>query len=84
MQGETGGEPESSGTSSGEWCPMEGCGEWVTDLRGHCVRAYIPAVFRDLGCTGGGYWEGQGVCIADDTESPWGIGVTYLGMWQGY
>ena len=31
---------------------MEGCGEWVTDLRGHCVQAHIPAVFRDLGCTG--------------------------------
>ena len=33
-------------------CPMEGCGEWVTDLRGHCVLAHIPEVFRDLGHTG--------------------------------
>jgi hypothetical protein len=24
--------------------------------------------------TWGGYWEGQGVCIADDPESPGGIG----------
>ena len=31
---------------------MEGCGEWVTDLRGHCVQAHIPGVFRDLGCMG--------------------------------
>jgi hypothetical protein len=31
---------------------MEGCGEWATDLKGHCVRAHIPGVFRDLGCTG--------------------------------
>jgi hypothetical protein len=31
---------------------MEGCGEWVTDLRGHCVQAHIPGVFRDLGRTG--------------------------------
>jgi hypothetical protein len=31
---------------------MEWCGEWVTDLRRHCVQAHIPAVFRDLGCTG--------------------------------
>jgi hypothetical protein len=52
VQGEAGGEPESSGSSSGEGCPMEGCGEWVTDLRGHCVQAHIPGVFRDLGRTG--------------------------------
>jgi hypothetical protein len=32
-------------------CPMEGCGKWVTDLRGHCVQAHIPEVFRDLGRT---------------------------------
>ena len=31
---------------------MEGCGEWVNDLRGHCVQAHIPGVFRDLECTG--------------------------------
>jgi hypothetical protein len=31
---------------------MEGCGEWVTDLRGHCVQTHIPGVFRDLGRTG--------------------------------
>jgi hypothetical protein len=31
---------------------MEGCGEGVNDLRGHCVQAHIPGVFRDLGCTG--------------------------------
>ena len=37
VQGEAGGEPESSRSSSGVGCPMEGCGEWVTDLRGHCV-----------------------------------------------
>ena len=30
---------------------MEGCGKWVTDLRGHCVQAHIPEVFRDLGRT---------------------------------
>ena len=30
---------------------MEGCGRWVTDLRGHCVQAHIPEVFRDLGRT---------------------------------
>jgi hypothetical protein len=52
VQGEAGGEPESSGSSSGEGCPMEGGGEWVTDLRGHCVQAHIPGVFRDLGRTG--------------------------------
>ena len=52
VKGETGGEPESSGSSSGERCPMEGCGECVTDLRGHCVQTHIPGVFRDLGCTG--------------------------------
>jgi hypothetical protein len=31
---------------------MEGCGKWVTDMRGHCVQAHIPEVFRDLGSTG--------------------------------
>ena len=25
---------------------------WVTDLRGHCVQADIPGVFRDLVRTG--------------------------------
>ena len=44
--------PESSGSSSDVGCPMEGCGEWVTDLRGHCVQAHIPEVFRDLARTG--------------------------------
>jgi hypothetical protein len=24
---------------------MEGCGECVTDLRGHCVQTHIPGVF---------------------------------------
>ena len=38
--------------SSGVACPMEGCGEWVTDLRRHCVQAHITEVFRDLGHTG--------------------------------
>ena len=52
VQGEAGGEPESSGSSSGEGCPTEGCEEWVTDLRGHCVQAHIPEVFRDLGARG--------------------------------
>jgi hypothetical protein len=33
-------------------CPAEGCGEWVTDLWGHCVQAHILEVFRDLGHTG--------------------------------
>jgi hypothetical protein len=28
---------------------------------------------------GGGYWEGQGVCIANDPESPWGIRGDLLG-----
>ena len=28
---------------------------------------------------GGGYWEGQSVCIADDPESPWGIRGDLLG-----
>ena len=31
---------------------MEGRGECVTDLRGHCVQAHIPGVFWDLGRTG--------------------------------
>ena len=52
VQEEAGGEQESSGRSSGEGCPMEGCGECVTDLRGHCVQAHIPGVFRDLERTG--------------------------------
>ena len=52
LPGEAEGEPESSGNSSGVGCPMEGCGKWVTDLRGHCVQAHIPEVFRDLGRTG--------------------------------
>ena len=53
-QGESGGELESrkasmtSGSSFGMGCPMVGCGMWVTDLRGHCVKAHIPEVFRDL------------------------------------
>jgi hypothetical protein len=29
--------------------------------------------FPRFGVHGGGHWEGQGVCIADDPESPWGI-----------
>jgi hypothetical protein len=50
--GEAGGESESSGSSSDVGCPMERCGEWVTDLQGHCVQRHIPGVFRDLGRTG--------------------------------
>ena len=42
MQGETGGEPESSGSSSG--VPWRGVA--------HCVQAHIPEVFRDLARTG--------------------------------
>jgi hypothetical protein len=51
------GSDESSGNSYGMGCPMEGCGKWVTDLRGHCVQAHIPEVFqttlRVLGGSGG-------------------------------
>ena len=32
---------------------------------------------------GGGYWEGQGVCIADDPESPWGIRGDLFGYVAG-
>jgi hypothetical protein len=52
MQREAGGEPESSGNSSGVGCPMEGCVECVTDLRRHCVQAHIPEILRDRGHTG--------------------------------
>ena len=31
---------------------MVRCGRWVTDLRGHCLKAHIPDVFRDLYRTG--------------------------------
>ena len=31
---------------------MVGCGWWVTDLQGHCLRDHIPEVFRDLSRTG--------------------------------
>jgi hypothetical protein len=33
-------------------CPMVGWGKWITDLRGHCVQAHIPKVFRELSLTG--------------------------------
>jgi hypothetical protein len=84
VQGETGGEPESSGSSSGEGCPMEGCGEWVTDLRGHCVQAHIPAVFRDLGCTGEDIGRVRASALQTILRVLGGPGGTYLGMWQGY
>jgi hypothetical protein len=32
---------------------------------------------------GGGYWEGQGVCIADDPENPWGIRGDLFGYVAG-
>jgi hypothetical protein len=32
---------------------------------------------------GGGYWEGQGVCIADDPESPWGTRGDLFGYVAG-
>jgi hypothetical protein len=36
----------TSGNSSGMGCHMAGCGKWIIDLRGHCVQAHIPEVFR--------------------------------------
>jgi hypothetical protein len=47
-------------------CPMEGCGEWVTDLQGHCVQAHIPEVFQDLGHTG----EDIGLTAGGSPELP--------------
>ena len=84
MQGEAGGEPESSGSSSGEGCPMEGCGEWVTDLRGHCVQAHIPGVFRDLGRTREDIERVRVSALQTILRVLGGSGGTYLVMWQGY
>jgi hypothetical protein len=78
------GKPESSGSSSGKGCPMEGCGEWVTDLRGHCVQAHIPAVFRDLGCTGENIGRVRASALQTILRVLGGSGGTYLGMWPGY
>jgi hypothetical protein len=48
---------------------MEGCGKWVTDLRGQWAGTH-PRGFPGLGSHGRGFWEGQGVCIADDPDCP--------------
>ena len=84
MQGETRGEPQSSGSSSGEGCPMEWCGEWVTDLRGHCVQAHIPEVFRDLGRTREDIGRVRVSALQTILRVLGGSGGTYLVMWQGY
>ena len=84
VKGEAGGEPESSGSSSGERCPMEGCGEWVIDLRGHCVQAHIPGVFRDLGCTGEDIGRVRASALQTILRVLGGSGGTYLVMWQAY
>jgi hypothetical protein len=41
---------------------------------GGTVYRHIFLGFSGFGAHGGGYWEGQGVCIADDPESPGGSG----------
>ena len=84
VKGEAGGEPESSGSSSGERCPMAGCGEWVTDLKGHCVQTHIPGVFRDLGCTGEDIGRVRASALQTILRVLGGSGGTYLVMWQGY
>ena len=58
---------------------MVGCGRWVTDLRGHCLRDHVPEVFRDLFLTG----EGQVVYIADYPEGALGIRGALFGYVGG-
>jgi hypothetical protein len=56
-------------------------GVWVTDLRGHCVQAHIPGVFRDLVRTG----EDIGRVRASALQTILrGSGGTCLVTWQDY
>ena len=47
-----------------------------------CTGTYSWGL-EGFGVHGGEYWEGQGVWIADDPESPWGIRGDLFGYVAG-